>query len=185
MGQDCYRRSLLNLVEIGPVSLLVVMSHRARPARICLLLGFACWAVLLPTGCITGMRTKSLRLDAYYQYELGDNARALQCIKRGVRSAAWPGVPVAVAIETYDDAGLYYFLSNQPHEAFVHQAVAVLLAETYPTPENMRQVYRQRLKRALGACHDIDLAETDFDRDIKVLLAIGDVRQNPLVQRYY
>ena len=146
--------------------------------------GMALTILLLSNGCMAGQRTKACIYDAYYRYQLGDNPGALVLIKRAVRLAARPCVPGYVMVEAYDDAGLYYFLNEQPREAFIHQAVAVLLAEVIDTPVPMRKVYRDRLYMALAAS-DIGLQAAAIREDVHTLLSIPEVRDNPLIRRYY
>lgn len=150
-----------------------------------LLLGGIGWVFLLSgSGCMAGRRTKASVYDAYYRYQVGDNSGALKNIQRAVRQAARPCVPGYVVIEAYDDAGLYYFLNDRPREAFIHQAVAVLLAEVIETPPSMRQTYLTRLFRALAAS-DVALEPPDIRKDLRVLLTVPEVRDNPLILKYY
>jgi len=141
-------------------------------------------SLLLGPGCVTAWRAKAGIYDAFYKNQTGDNPGALAEIQRTLKRCAWPGVPGHVLIEAYDDAGLYYFLNDRPHDAFMHQAVAVLLAEAIDTPAPMREVYLSRLLRALAAS-DLTLEPEAIRADRRVLLTLPWVRDNPRVRKYY
>lgn len=150
---------------------------------------YACMALsgavlLLGPGCVTGWRAKAGVYDAFYKNQAGDNVAALAQIQRALKRCAWPGVPGHVVIEAYDDAGLYYFLNARPRDAFLHQAVAVLLSEAIPTPPAMREIYLSRLLRALAAS-DLPLEPAAIHADRRVLLTLPEVRDNPRVRKYY
>lgn len=140
--------------------------------------------LFLNGGCVSAWRAKASLYDAFYQNQAGDNAAALAKIQEAVKRCEWPGVPDYVVIETYDDAGLYYYLNQRTHEAFVHQAVAVLLAEAVPTPANLRALYLDRLLRAFDAS-DINVPPDAIRADRRVLLTVPEVRDNPRVRKYY
>ncbi len=140
--------------------------------------------LFLGTGCVTGWRAKAGVYDAFYDNQAGDNAAALAHIQAAVRKCAWPGVPLHVVIEAYDDAGLYYFLNHQPRASFVHQAVAVLLAETTRTPPHLLEAYYVRLARARAAA-GIELTDDAIAENFRLLLTIPEVRDNPQVRRHY
>ncbi|MBL9216479.1 MAG: hypothetical protein JNG83_13465 [Opitutaceae bacterium] len=146
--------------------------------------GLAAAWLCLGTGCVTGWRAKADLYDAYYQYQIGDNAAALAKIRQALDSCSWPGVPDQVVIEAYDDAGLYYYLNRQPRAAFVHQAVAVLVSEAAATPAPLRETYLGRLLKALAAS-DIGLSADTIREDPRVLLTVPEVRDHPQVRRRY
>ena len=150
----------------------------------CLGGGLVLAGLLLGPGCVTGWRAKAGVYDAFYQNQTGDNAAALAKIQRALRQCAWPGVPGYVVIEAYDDAGLYYFLNDRPREAFLHEAVALLLADAIPTPPHMRETYLNRLLRALAAS-GIALEPDAIHADTRVLLTFPEVRDNSRVRKYY
>ena len=184
-GQVCTARPLSRLLPAAGVVSSAHMRPPPSPVGRCLGAGLVLLAGLfLGTGCVTGWRAKAGVYDAFYQNQTGDNVAALAQIQRALRQCAWPGVPGYVVIEAYDDAGLYYFLNDRPREAFLHQAVAVLLAEVIETPAAMRAIYLDRLLQALAAA-DIALEPAAIRADRRVLLTLPEVRENPRVRHYY
>jgi hypothetical protein len=140
--------------------------------------------LLLNTGCVTGWRAKASVYDAFYKNQVGDNAGALVEIQKALQKCSCPGVPGYVVIEAYDDAALYYFLNDKPREAFMHEAVALLLAEAIETPPHMWENYLNRLLRALKAS-GIALEPDAIRADPHVLLSFPEVRDNPHIRHYF
>ena len=149
-----------------------------------LLAGGAALAVLVSGSGCAGTRAKAGLFDAYYRNQAGDNAAALAQIERTLRLCDRPGVPGYVVVEACDDAGYNYFINGRPQEAFVHQAAAVLLADVYPTPPELRAAYVERLLRALRGT-DLGLDPDAIRADHHVLLDLPGVRNHPLIRRHF
>jgi len=88
---------------------------------------------------------KQLRAEAYRHFEKKHFGLALSKINQALDQAKYlPGNAVQT-IESYDDAGLYYFMIDDFERSVHHQAIAVLLALDNKKLTTMRKVYMQRL----------------------------------------
>jgi hypothetical protein len=150
---------------------------------------FAALALLMLTSCATpervaGLRTKAFLYEAYLAWQNNDHERALKSVKSALETAPKENVPGDVLVEVYDDAGLYYFLNDQGQQSFIHQAVAVLLADHFTVTERMRRFYFGNLRKAY-AVSELDLAMDAIEKDHRILLTIPAVRDNPNIIKYY
>ena len=116
-------------------------------------------------------RSDRYRNEAYHLYENGDYGLALSKIKMAIKESRSLRIATLQSVESYDDAGLYYYSTGKFKESAYYQAVAVLLAYDYVEFENMFSTYLTRL----GWAYKKYRPNCDF-REIKMypLTLLGD-----------
>ena len=115
------------------------------------------------------------RNEAYQLYEKGECGLALIKIKKAIKESKSLGIATLQSVESYDDAGLYYYSTGKFKESAYHQAVAVLLAYDNAEFKNMFSTYLTRLSWAYKKYRP----NYDF-REIKIypLILLGDEELN-------
>ena len=86
-----------------------------------------------------------LRTEAQKQFLRSDYNAALADVGLAMRMARWLSATSVQVVEAYDDAGLYFYSSEQYEQSARYQAIAVLLATGNPDLKQMLPVYLERL----------------------------------------
>lgn len=110
-----------------------------------LLAGWLSSCSLIATKSELEARAKDYRSTAMQHWKSGQHDLALAAIASAIHTAKRLPMTHLQTIESYDDAGLYYYVTQQYKKSAYHQAVAVLLACGEPDHQNMFPVYVKRL----------------------------------------
>jgi hypothetical protein len=143
-------------------------------------------AILALSGCSrepTGATTKSLIFDAQLQFQGGNRQAALVCIQKAMASSHNDILDRASACELYDDAGLYYFATDDIEESRLCQSIAVLLSRSAQTPVVLQDFYFSNLTRIYGRLGKSGYLPAIRD-DVSILLLEHAIRDDFYIKRY-
>jgi hypothetical protein len=119
-------------------------------------------------------------------FERGDHRSALTVGKRAVKEARHLPEASWRIVETYDDAGLYYYSAGQWKQSAHHQAIAVLLACATQENAAMYRTYLERLGMAFAKYRPRQDFGPIAENPVILLkdVALG-LRKNPDLRRRY
>lgn len=106
-----------------------------------LFLLFSCSTAKHQVGC------QSQLYSAFYAYQNAEYQKSLEEVKLAQKHAAHLKWENWCVIETYDDSGLYYYLTEDFDQSRIHQSIAVLLAYSSPSFAKLYQFYLTNLGR--------------------------------------
>lgn len=148
--------------------------------------GVVALAILALSGCTReppGATTKSLIFDAQLQFQGGNRQGALVCIQKAMASSRNDIMDRASACELYDDAGLYYFATDDIEESRLCQSIAVLLSRSSQTPARLQEFYFSNLTKIYERLGKAGYLPAIRD-DVSILLLEHAIRDDFYIRHY-
>ena len=131
-------------------------------------------------------RLDQQRSEAIAYSHKGQHELAVSAIREAIALSHFLPVTSWRSIESYDDAGLYYYSSQRYKESTYHQVIAVLLACGEPARASMYPIYVKRLSWAFARYRPDQRFQPIADNPLRLLNDTRlNLKQNRHIRRKY